>query len=87
MMAFSQITNSTFLRFQERLLPLIATFSSGAVLGYMTTDNECHKKFQKFHHIAVPQAPNHTFYVYMHNEKSYTDACTALASAVNNRPI
>ncbi len=86
-MAYTQITNSVFLRFQERLLPFIATFSSGAVLGYMMTDNECYKKFQKFHHIAIPQAPNHTFYVYMHNENSYKDACAALAVVPTSRPI
>jgi len=47
----------------------------------MVTDNEHFNKFQKFRHIAVPQASGHTFYIYMHTPQSYDEACAALAAA------
>ncbi len=90
-MAYSRITNPMFLRLQSRFLPMISAFCSGGVMGYMITDNENYKKFQKFQHIAVPQAPGHSFYVYMHNERSRDEASAALeaamqqATCLNNR--
>ena len=85
-MTFTHITNPTFLRFQERLLPIIASFTSGAVLSYIITDNNHFKKFQKYQHIAVPGAPNNSFYVYMHTDKSYDEAINALASSSLPKP-
>jgi len=80
-MGYTIITNPTFLRFQERFLPMLSAFLSGSVLSYMVTDNEHFNKFQKFRHIAVPQASGHTFYIYMHTPQSYDEACAALAAA------
>lgn len=80
-MAYSRITNPAFLRLQDRILPMISAFSAGGVLGYMITDNDYYNKFQKYRHIAVPQAPANTFYVYMHTKQSYEEACAALGAA------
>ncbi len=79
-MAYSRITNTTFLRFQEKLLPMFSAFISGNVIGYMVTDNDHFNKFQKYKLIAVPQAPGHIFYVYMHTNKSFDEASEALNS-------
>jgi hypothetical protein len=80
-MAYTTITNPAFLRFQARFLPTVSAFISGSVLSYMVTDNDHFNKFQKYKHIAVPQAPGHTFYVYMHTPQSYDDASAALAAS------
>ena len=85
-MTFTHITNPTFLRLQARILPLFAAFSSGAILSYMIIDNEHHKKFQKYRHIAIPGAPEQCFYVYMHTDKSYDDAVAALAPTSLPKP-
>jgi hypothetical protein len=79
-MAYTIITNPTFLRFQAQFLPMLSAFISGSVISYMITDNDHFNKFQKYRHIAVPQAPGHTFYVYMHTPQSYDDASAALAA-------
>lgn len=80
-MTYTLITNPTFLRLQAQFLPILSGFISGSVISYMVTDNNNFNKFQKFRHIAVPQAPAHTFYVYMHTPQSYDEANAALEAA------
>lgn len=82
-MAYGRISNPMFLRIQERFLPLFAAFISGGTLGYIITDNEHYNKFQKYQHIAVPQAPGHSFYVYMHTKNSQKEASAALEAAAS----
>ena len=63
-MTFTRITSPLLMRFQDKVLPLFAAFVSGATLAWMHTDNENHKKFLKYHHVAIPFLTNHTFYLY-----------------------
>jgi hypothetical protein len=65
----------------------MAPFISGYVLGYMVSDNETHKKFQKYKPVVIPHARDYNFYVYTHSEESYKNCVDVLeknnTSAIN----
>jgi hypothetical protein len=61
------------MRFQENALPLIAAFTSGATLAWMSTENDWHKKFSKYHHVHIPFLPNYNFYVHAHTSHEFQE--------------
>ncbi len=62
------------MRFQRNALPLIASFMSGATLAWMSTENDWHQKFSKYHHVHIPFLPTYTFYVRTNTLQEFEEA-------------
>ncbi len=73
-MTYTQITSPMFMRFQSSALPLIASFMSGATLAWMSTENDWHQKFSKYHPVHIPFLPSYNFYVRTNTTQEFEEA-------------
>lgn len=58
-------------KFNRLILPIMAPFLSGYILGYMVADADAHQRFQKYRPVHLNAVPFHNFYVYTHNDEDY----------------
>lgn len=65
-------------KFNHLILPIMAPFLSGYVLGYMVSDADSHNKFQKYRPVHIKTVPFHNFYVYVHNDDDYKNCVEQL---------
>jgi hypothetical protein len=58
-------------KFNRLILPIMAPFLSGYILGYMVADADAHQRFQKYRPVHLNALPHHNFYVYVNNNDEY----------------